>query len=282
MTYPCKKAAEQNEPVNQKPATTNYRHMNAMIFAAGLGSRLRPVTDDKPKALVEIHGTTMLEIALKKIENAGITKTVVNIHHHHRQIVNFLSNYKTSGMEIIISDEKDRLLDTGGGLLKARSLFDANTPVLLYNVDIITSADLNLFIHFHEKETPLASLMVKNRPTSRYLLFDKNMILCGHENTKTGEKTLIRTASPTRPFGFQGVHIISPEIFNLIRERGVFPIMQLYLRLGSEHVIKGYETKNDIWFDIGTPEKLKKTREKILKLPEEERLNLTGRQYEVK
>lgn len=248
--------------------------MNAMIFAAGLGSRLRPLTNDKPKALVKIEGTTMLEIALKKIENAGITKTVVNVHHHHRQIVNFLSNYKTSGMEILISDEKDRLLDTGGGLLKARSLFDADTPVLLYNVDIITSADLNSFILFHEKEKPLVSLMVKDRPTSRYLLFNKNMILCGRENTKTGEKTMIRSASPTQSFGFQGVHIVSPEIFSLIRERGVFPIMQLYLRLGSEHIIKGYETKSDIWFDIGTPEKLKNTKKKVMELSEEERNKL--------
>ena len=248
--------------------------MNAMIFAAGLGSRLRPLTNNKPKALVEINGFTMLEIALKKLENVGITKTVVNIHHHHQQIVDFLNNYKTSGMEILISDEKDQLLDTGGGLLKARSLFDANTPVVLYNVDIITSTDLNSFMRFHEEEKPLVSLMVKDRPTSRYLLFDKNMILCGRENTKTGEKIMIRSASPTLPFGFQGVHIVSPEIFNLIRERGVFPIMQLYLRLGSEHIIKGYETKNDIWFDIGTPEKLENTRKKVRELPEEERHKL--------
>ncbi|MGQ1891136.1 sugar phosphate nucleotidyltransferase [Thermophagus sp. OGC60D27] len=237
--------------------------MNAMIFAAGLGSRLRPLTNNKPKALMEIKGITMLELALKKLENAGISKTIVNVHHHRTQVIDFLKNYESSDMEIVISDEKERLLDTGGGLFKAQNLFDANTPVLLYNVDIVTNASLIPFIRFYEKEKPLVCLMVKHRPTSRYLLFNEKMVLSGWENANTGEKIVVRPQPIVKPFGFQGIHIVSPELFGFPAKKEVFSIMQLYLNLGRKSIIKGYETKDDIWFDIGTPEKLENTRERI-------------------
>ncbi|MFW5753548.1 MAG: nucleotidyltransferase family protein [Marinilabiliaceae bacterium] len=242
--------------------------MNAMIFAAGLGSRLRPLTDKKPKALIEVNGRPLLEIALRKMEHAGINKVVVNIHHHRDQILNFLENFQTSGMEILISDEKDKLLDTGGGLIKARPLFDPEDSVLLYSVDIVTTADISAFIRFHETENPLASLMVKNRPTSRYLLFDDQMQLAGWKNTHSGETIMTRPVMNPVQKGFQGIHIVSPAFFEQIEETGPFPITQPYLRLAATHKIKGFEPTNDIWFDIGTPEKLRNTEQFIRQHPE--------------
>lgn len=242
--------------------------MNAMIFAAGLGSRLSPLTDEKPKALIEVNGRPLLEIALRKMEHAGMKKVVVNIHHHREQMLHFLENFQASGMEVMISDEKDQLLDTGGGLMKARHLFDPDASVLLYNADIVTTASLSAFIRFHEAEKPLASLMVKNRPTSRYLLFDDQMQLSGWQNTKSGETILARPVKNPAQKGFQGIHIVSPAFFGQIEETGAFPITQPYLRLAANHSIKGFESTNDIWFDIGTPEKLKDTEHFIREHPE--------------
>ncbi|SFE98523.1 nucleotidyltransferase family protein [Thermophagus xiamenensis] len=248
--------------------------MNAMVFAAGLGTRLRPITNHIPKALVTVNKIPMLEYALKKLEHAGISKTVVNIHHHHEQIIDFLNNYSSTKMEILISDEKEKLLDTGGGLFHARKLFDPDTPILLYNVDILTTANLTPFIHFHQEFKPLVSMMVKKRATSRYLLFDNNMVLSGWENINTGEKITIRPALMTTPYGFQGIHIVSPEIFNFSKPDEAFSIIKLYLELGSKHIIKGYETKEDIWYDIGTPQRLEQTRNIITKLSSQELKNL--------
>lgn len=239
-----------------------------MIFAAGLGSRLRPLTNDKPKALVKMAGTTMLEMALLKMKEAGISKVVVNVHHHRKQILEFLSAFHIPEMEILVSDEKEHLLDTGGGLLKARPLFDPDTPILLYNVDIVTTANIRHFIDFHNRQNPLVSLMVKDRPTTRHLLFDDQMNLVGWQNSKTGEKIITYQSETTRAFGFQGIHIVNPGIFDLIEETGTFPIMQMYLRLASEYPFKGFECTNDIWFDIGTPEKLGETEDYIRSHPE--------------
>lgn len=240
-----------------------------MIFAAGMGSRLRPLTDNKPKALIEIQGRTMLELALRKMEQSGINKVVVNIHHHRDQMLRFLNTFQSAKMEVLVSDETDRLLDTGGGLLKARPLFDPHEPVLLYNVDIVTNANLSDFIIIHKKENPLVSLMVKKRPTSRHLLFNHEMQLVGWENNKTGEKIICRPSEFFNPFGFQGIHIVSPRFFELVSETGVFPIMNTYLHLAKTHVFRGIESKNDIWFDIGTPEKFKETEQYVAAHPGE-------------
>ena len=242
--------------------------MNAMIFAAGLGSRLRPLTNEKPKALIEVAGYPLLELALKKLEHAGIKKVVINIHHHRDQMLNFLAQYPASNMKIIVSDEKNELLDTGGGLLHARSLFDAHTPILLYNVDIVTTAPLDQFIQFHEDQQPLASLMVKNRPTTRHLLFDEDMCLAGWQNSSSGETIMARPVQNSFPMGFQGIHIVSPNIFDFIQDSGVFSITKSYLELAAHHHIMGYESKDDVWFDIGTPEKLRNTEEYIQNNPQ--------------
>lgn len=245
--------------------------MNAMIFAAGLGTRLRPLTNDRPKALVEINGITMLEMALRKMESAGISRVIVNVHHFRDKMLEFIRNYQSATMEVVVSDESDQLLDTGGGLLKARSLFMPDEPILLYNVDIVTTASLPQFIDFHTKYDPVVSMMVKQRPTSRYLMFNKEMQLSGWQNTKTGEKIICREADQYENFGFQGIHIVSPCIFDLITETGKFPIMELYLRLAGHYTFKGYESKNELWFDIGSPEKLEHTKEQLSLLSEKEK-----------
>ena len=245
-----------------------------MIFAAGLGTRLRPLTNDRPKALVEINGITMLEMALRKIKNAGIQRVVVNVHHFKDKMIQFIRNYQSEDLEILISDESGQLLDTGGGLLKARPLFNNNEPVLLYNVDIVTSANIPDFIEFHIKNDPLVSMMVKSRSTSRYLLFDPEMQLAGWQNVKSGEKIICREAEQYKKYGFQGIHIVSPRIFDLILETGAFPIMELYLRLAGNHSFKGYESKHDLWFDIGSPEKLDNTKREISLLSDQEKKTL--------
>lgn len=242
-----------------------------MIFAAGLGTRLRPLTNDRPKALVEINGITMLEMALRKMEHAGIRRVIVNVHHFRDKMLEFIRNYQSESMEVVVSDESDQLLDTGGGLLKARSLFTPNDPVLLYNVDIITTASLPRLIDYHQKHDPLATMMVKQRSTSRYLMFDENMQLSGWQNTKTGEKIICREAEQYENFGFQGIHIVSPRLFDLVTETGKFPIIELYLRLAGNYLFKGYESKDDLWFDIGSPEKLEHTKVQLSLLSDEEK-----------
>jgi NDP-sugar pyrophosphorylase family protein len=248
--------------------------MNAMLFAAGLGTRLKPLTNNKPKALIEVNGMTMLQLGLQKMENAGISKVVVNVHHFSDLVIEEIKRFRSDRMEVLVSDESDQLLDTGGGLLKARPLFDANSPVLLYNVDIVTTANLKDFIAFHHTHNGLASLMVKERPTSRHLLFNDRMELSGWENIGSGEKIITQKTSHFLPFGFQGIHILQPRIFDLITESGKFPIMELYLRLAREHTFMGFESRNDLWFDIGTPEKLQTTRKVIEQMSKDEQRQL--------
>ncbi len=245
-----------------------------MLFAAGLGTRLKPLTNNKPKALIEVNGMTMLQMALKKMENSGIRKVVVNIHHFSDLMIEEINRFRSDCMEVVVSDESDQLLDTGGGLLKARPLFDANSPVLLYNVDIVTTARLKDFIAFHHTHTGIASLMVKERPTSRHLLFNDRMELSGWENTSSGERIITKETSHFHSYGFQGIHILEPRIFDLMTESGKFPIMELYLRLARDHTFMGYESRNDLWFDIGTPKKLETTRNAVEQMSEDEKRQL--------
>lgn len=242
-----------------------------MLFAAGLGTRLKPLTNDKPKALIEVNGMTMLHTALRKLENAGISKAVVNVHHFSNLVMEDITRFKSDRMKVVVSDESDQLLDTGGGLLKARPLFDAKSPVLLYNVDIVTTTNLQDFISFHRSHRELASLMVKHRPTTRYLLFNEHMELAGWENLNTNNKIITKETSNYNAFGFQGIHIVEPRIFDLILETGKFPIMELYLRLARNHTFRGYESQHDLWFDIGTPEKLETTKKAIEQMSEDDK-----------
>ncbi|HOF15917.1 MAG TPA: nucleotidyltransferase family protein [Bacteroidales bacterium] len=225
--------------------------MKAMILAAGLGTRLQHFTKNKPKALVEIKGKTLLEKSIEKLIRFGVDDIIINIHHFASQIIDFVNTHSFSA-RISFSDESECLLDTGGGLKKAASFFNDKQSFFLYNVDIISDIDLNKMYQYHLQQKSLATLAVKNRKTQRYLLFDNNMRLCGRYNTKTEEKTLLFEKELNyKQFAFSGIHVISPEIFTLMPQENIFSITDLYLQLATNHLINGYDHSDDFWMDMG-------------------------------
>ena len=231
--------------------------MKAMIFAAGLGTRLQPFTNNKPKALVEVNGQTLLETAIKKIIRAGINEMIINVHHFAQQIIDFVNVNGNFGIDIHFSDESGQLLDTGGGLKKASWFLKGGEPFLVYNVDILSDIDLRHLINYHKENKVLVTLAVRDRKTSRYLLFDNDFTLCGWQNVKTGEKKIARDKPGLIPFAFSGIHIIEPAIFNLITETGRFSIIDVYLKLAKEYRILGYDHSLTQWLDLGRTENLK-------------------------
>jgi NDP-sugar pyrophosphorylase family protein len=225
--------------------------MKAIIFAAGLGTRLKPLTDHCPKALIQLSGQPLIWHTINNLKKYGVNEVIVNVHHHAKMLTNYLINSNWD-IPITISDESDLLLDTGGGLLKARKFLDDKGPFIAINVDIISSVDLDKVIEFHHKNNPLATLVVRKRDTNRQLLFDENMQLSGWKNFDTGEeRTSTQNFQNSQPFAFSGIHIISPEIFKLIEEKGKFSIVDLYLRLAKNNIILGYEDSSDFWLDLG-------------------------------
>ncbi|MBR1769641.1 MAG: nucleotidyltransferase family protein [Bacteroidales bacterium] len=231
--------------------------MQAMIFAAGLGTRLYPLTRELPKALVEINGVTLLERVINKMIKAGISDIVINVHHFADKIIKFLSD-KNFPCNIKISDERDLLLDTGGGVMKAfnDALFNPDEDILLHNVDILCDLDFNLLHSFHLENRHLATLCVKQRETSRYLLFDAKDRLCGRENRKTGEKTLIKDCPEPKSYAFSGIHIIRPTLLEKINLKGKFSIIDAYLQVAQCEDIHCFLDKESRWLDVGKPESL--------------------------
>jgi len=222
-----------------------------MLLAAGLGTRLKPLTDTKPKALIEIFGKTLLEIAILKLKNHGFTEIVINVHHFARQIIDFLNKNNNFGTKIYISNEQDKLLDTGGGIKNAAQfLYDTNA-FIVYNVDILCNINLSDFFNFHLKTKSLATLAVKQRPTSRSLIFDNNNNLCAWKNNETGEEKIARLVTEKKSLAFSGIHIISSKIFELFNDDSVFSIIDTYLQLAKNFEIKAYLHDSDIWFDLG-------------------------------
>ena len=230
--------------------------MKAMIFAAGKGTRLKPFTNNTPKALVKVNGTPMLEIIIKKLIKAGVNEIIINVHYLANQIIDFLKLNNNFGIRIEISHEKEELLDTGGGLKKAAWFFDDNEPFILHNVDVISNIDLKGMIDFHNKNKALATLAVRKRTSSRYFIFNDKQELSGWENTKTSEKIISRTSEEYTSLAFSGIHIISPAIFNNIKQEGKFSIVQNYLELSKNNLILAYQHDKTYWFDIGNSEKL--------------------------
>lgn len=235
--------------------------MKAMILAAGVGSRLRPLTDSCPKALIDINGVPMLEIVLRRLIQAGCREVVINVFHLADMIVEFLQRRANFGIHIEISRETT-LLDTGGGLKNVASFFDDGQPFFLHNVDVLSDVDLNRMYRYHLENNALATLAVQARPTSRYFLFDTNDTLCGWESVGDNKKMLTRTpAGEARRFAFNGIHVISPEIFSLMHETGAFSINQTYLRLaGAGEKILAFHMDEYYWRDIGRLEKLEEIR----------------------
>lgn len=236
--------------------------MKAMIFAAGLGTRLLNETTDKPKALVEVGGKTLLQHAIEKLSGCGITEIVVNTHHFSEQVKKYISENEF-GIPVNISDESDKLLDTGGGLKKAEPFLSGTSPILIYNVDILGDLDLSSVINDHKNSGAFVTVVVRNRNTQRYLKFNTEKRLVGWINKKSGETkiALPEYFENSTEMAFSGIHIVNPEIFQFMPKENRFSIIDLYLNLAKNHLIKGYFDNSEFWMDVGKPDQLLKARQ---------------------
>lgn len=237
--------------------------MKAIIFSAGLGSRLKPYTNNKPKALVKVLNRPLIEHALLTLQHAGIRDIIINVHHYSEQMIRFAKHYQNSSLNIQLSDESKQLRDTGGGIKQAAWFFDAHQPFLAYNVDILTNLDIQKMVRKHKEEKALATLAVRQRDTSRYLLFNAQQHLKGWKNTNTQEQLLLEKGDLHKR-AFSGIQVINPEILAYMPEKQKFSVIETYLNLCNNHKILAYEHDNDYWFDVGTPEKLQKAEDYLM------------------
>lgn len=241
--------------------------MRAMILAAGLGTRLRPLTNDKPKALVSVAGRTMLEITLQRLKHFGVHDVIVNLHHYAEMVIEYLKANNNFGMNIEISRE-EILLDTGGGLKNAAHFFlqSNDEPFILHNVDVISTIDFERMVSAHGQKSALATLAVMHRETSRYLLFDENGELCGRRAGSATEDEIARPAAELHPLAFCGIHVLSPQIFAMMSEEGVFSIINTYMRLAAEgEKISAFSADDSYWRDLGRPESIASAGQEIYK-----------------
>jgi NDP-sugar pyrophosphorylase family protein len=234
--------------------------MKAMVLAAGLGTRLRPLTNDRPKALVAVAGRTLLEITLRRLRAFGVSEVIVNAHHHAEMIVDYLKANNNFGMQIEVSCE-DKLLDTGGGLKKAAHFFSDSPqePFILHNVDVLSAIDLGRMMRFHTQHGALATLAVQQRETARYLLFDEQGLLCGRrvKRAELSEDEMTRPAANAHALAFSGIHVISPQIFTNMKEEGAFSIIDAYLNLASQgENILAFRADEWYWRDLGRLENI--------------------------
>jgi NDP-sugar pyrophosphorylase family protein len=235
--------------------------VKAMVLAAGLGTRLRPLTDERPKALVEMNGRTLLEITLSRVRASGIHEVIINVHHFADKIAAYLKQNKNFGMRIEISSE-EALLDTGGGLKKAAWFFLENGKsnkehFLVHNVDVLSTIDLLKMVNAHERSGALATLAVQDRHASRYLLFDEQLVLCGRRAGRDGNPQIVRPSSRYQALAFCGIHVISTQLFSKMKEEGAFSIIDTYLRLaGVGEKIQAFRADSCYWRDLGKPDDL--------------------------
>ena len=229
--------------------------MKAMILAAGLGTRLGALTAEKPKALLEVNGKPMLEHVVENLKSYGINEIIVNVHHFGGQVIDFLNQNNNFGIRIEVSDEGDALLNTGGGLMKASYFFDDGKPFLVHNVDVLSRIDIHKLEIYHTHIKSLATLVIKKRDTTRYLLVNKCQVLCGWRNKKTGDEIIVRYAEKLTEAAFSGIQMISPAIFELCKKTGKFSLTDMYLDLAAENKIVVYND-NALWFDLGKPENI--------------------------
>jgi NDP-sugar pyrophosphorylase family protein len=242
--------------------------MKAMILAAGLGTRLRPLTDDRPKALVEVAGYTLLEITLRRLREFGVREVIVNVHHFADMVVEYLKKNDNFGMRIEISFE-EKLLDTGGGLKKAGWFFlqdssDSDEPFVLHNVDVLSTIDLDCMVKFHRQHQGLATLAVQEREASRYLMFDERNQLCGRRAGRDQAPEVVRPPKNLHALAFSGVHVISPRLLARIDEDGAFSIITSYLRLAGEgERVLAFRADEYYWRDLGKPENIVQAAEDV-------------------
>jgi len=238
--------------------------MKALLFAAGLGTRIQEISKGKPKALVVLNNKELIVHAIEYLHKNKIEEVIVNIHHQSKMMIDFISNYKFP-IPVTISDESDLLLDTGGGLLNVKDFFKSEDTFVIYNVDVLTNLDLSKMFEFHKATNALASLAVRDRNTSRYLLFNKNNKMIGWENVGSGEK-ILHSSEASERLAFSGIHILSTKIFSLLEDsERIFSITKSYIKLSKEYLIQGYVHDNDYWFDVGKPESYYQAEKFLLK-----------------
>ena len=232
-----------------------------MIFAAGLGTRLQNETFAKPKALVDVGGKPLLQLAIEKLKATGIAEIVVNVHHFSDLVISYI-NQNDFGIPVHISDETEKLLDTGGGLKKAACYFDDKQPILIYNVDILSSLNMKDLVENHLQSKALVTVAVRIRETQRYYKFDSEMNMVGWINKKTGEKKISKSENfeTATAMAYSGFHIIQPKIFSLMPETDRFSVTDFYLELAKTEKVTGFYDDSDLWMDVGKPEQLAEAR----------------------
>lgn len=235
--------------------------MKAMLLSAGLGTRLKPFTDQHPKALALVNGKTLLQRNIEYLALFGVKDVIVNVHHFADQIIDQINNNRGFGANVTISDEQDEVLETGGGLKKASWFFDDGQPFILMNVDILTDMDIHKMLQFHNANSALATLAITNRSTSRYFLFNESNQLTGWRNVSTGEEKISRDAEYHFPKAFSGVHIIDPKLPTLMQQSGKFSMVDVYLQLASTENIFGFDHSETKFIDVGKPESIVRAEE---------------------
>jgi len=229
-----------------------------MILAAGLGTRLKPLTDSTPKALIKIKGQALLELQIKNLTAEGFDEIIINVHHFSDQIQEYLKQNNFFNTSIEISDESEKLLDTGGGLKKASHFFSDGIPFLIYNVDIPSNINLKKLMDYHLSSSSIATLAVQDRKSTRKFLFEKSNNLCGWVNEKSGEQIITKDAqSELHTYSFSGIQIIDPKIFKYFPDKDVFSLVELYLTAARREKITGYVHSEDEWMDLGKKENIR-------------------------
>lgn len=236
----------------------NNQLNTAMLFAAGLGTRLKPFTNEHPKALAQVNGKTLLQHNIQYLQRFGINRVVVNVHHFANQIIDIVNENKGWGSEVVISDETSEVLETGGGLMKAIPLFGDAENIIIMNVDILTNLNIDQMFQQHISTNALATLAVTNRTTSRYFIFNNESKLCGWMNTKTNELRCIKNFDEKihTKLAFSGIHIINKKIFSLIKQQGKFSMVDVYLDLMKTNGIIAFNHSKDKFIDVGKPESI--------------------------
>ena len=238
--------------------------MKAMILAAGLGTRLKPLTDERPKALVRFKGIPLLERIVRNLAAAGIDHILINVHHFGDQVIEYVRRLEVRGTVLDISDEREKLMDTGGAILQARDYFAGESAFLVHNVDVLTDLDIRALIEAHRSSEALATVAVKKRPTTRSLLFDSQGWLSGWRQNETGETRMVRhPEGDLEDYGNSCIQVISGEFFRHFPETGVRNLTDLYLELAANHRIQPYIHNRDYWYDLGRYERFLKADKEV-------------------